>query len=289
MIAQKVFFVHIPKTAGSSITAVLRDHFEAAQVCPYYHYAHLNRNNLQTLPRWDFFWGHLPVSIRNYIKSPFIFTFLREPLERFFSEYHYVITHPDEIMDQNCQTWAHPLLEAYAGRAFEEVADNRSLITVRLNFQTLWLADAYFDRDRATPPDLNGAQNKASIFLGQADFVGLTERLHESLILLSDRLRIPLLEIRNSLKVNQRRPASGWITQFSDFEQNLKMMAAFDYQIYENARIRLQSEWEKFCERLGLKHADALNPIYLDKIRDYLSNHALSVNDHLRFCSTDKY
>jgi len=279
MITQKVFFVHIPKTAGSTITAAVRDHFCSTQVCPYYHRAHLDAENLQMLPQWDFFWGHLPVSILNYIETPFIFTFLREPVERMLSEYHYITTSREEILAQNCQTWANPLLEFYAGHSFEEVADTRSLIDIRLNFQTLWLADCltnFANIGAASKVNFRDALHRARAFVDKLDMVGLVERMDVSLVLLSDKLRVPLLEIKNSLKVNKQRPEEGWKTQFSELEPRLRKMAVFDYKIYAKAKKRLESEWKRFCKRAGIKHAESLNPANLDKIRDYLSRSALN-------------
>ena len=86
--ADKLVLMHIPKTAGTSLIAIVDQHFRTGQIFP---------DQLQVrgypavhLGRYRLFRGHFPLRDIHYIPGrKFIFTMLRDPRARLLSQYHY--------------------------------------------------------------------------------------------------------------------------------------------------------------------------------------------------------
>ena len=85
--------------------------------------------------------------LRDQLDHPIVFTLLRDPVQRFLSEYHYVRSCRDEIEAQRCITRAHGLLEPYSCLTFEQILADECFALRRLNLQTLWLAGYQGDEE----------------------------------------------------------------------------------------------------------------------------------------------
>src|SRR4051812_13345258 len=94
-----LFFMHIPKTAGTSVGQMLWE-----RVAPDRR-AHVVFRKSDPLPaaaaepdRNDLVWGHLPFAfMRRFADPPLILTFLRDPIERAISAFYFlrsVALHP---------------------------------------------------------------------------------------------------------------------------------------------------------------------------------------------------
>lgn len=91
MNGKKVFFLHIPKTAGQSVHAALSDAFGDDAVCP----ARVNRQmvlmSISEMNRYRVFSGHLDWSLLDCVHGErFTFTVLRKPIDRILSFYFYL-------------------------------------------------------------------------------------------------------------------------------------------------------------------------------------------------------
>jgi hypothetical protein len=87
----KVVFLHIPKTAGQSVHAALVDAFGEAAVCPARVNEQLRLLSIAELNRYQVFSGHLDWSMLDCLKGPtYVFTVLREPMDRLLSFYFYL-------------------------------------------------------------------------------------------------------------------------------------------------------------------------------------------------------
>ncbi|WP_230247390.1 sulfotransferase family 2 domain-containing protein [Rubrivivax sp. JA1055] len=84
----RLVFLHIPKTGGTTLDHILRQHFLPEEVCPERH-AGLESWPPILLPRFNYFSAHDSFeSFERYVPKPFrMVTVLREPIDRSISNY----------------------------------------------------------------------------------------------------------------------------------------------------------------------------------------------------------
>ncbi|MGC2778814.1 MAG: hypothetical protein WA418_24610, partial [Bradyrhizobium sp.] len=85
----RVFFLHVPKTGGSSLTSALSKKFASWEIFPWRH-SRLDLFNHADLMRFRFFSGHFNITDLDYIPKPVkAVTLIREPRKRILSLYHF--------------------------------------------------------------------------------------------------------------------------------------------------------------------------------------------------------
>src|SRR5215204_3175629 len=88
----RIFFIHIPKTAGVSFKAVLRDAFGKESICPIAYEADFFRRPSENLHHYRVFSGHHSYYLARILPGPLkILTFLRDPIRRAISAYTHVM------------------------------------------------------------------------------------------------------------------------------------------------------------------------------------------------------
>jgi hypothetical protein len=86
--ARPLYFLHVPKTAGSTITRVLEDAFPAGTMWPVRETEALERVSPQELAAYGVFSGHHGIRLPDVLEgSPAVVTVLRDPVERLWSLY----------------------------------------------------------------------------------------------------------------------------------------------------------------------------------------------------------
>src|SRR5919106_4488854 len=88
---QPLYFLHIPKTAGSTISHYLESHFRPDEVCPAGTWAAFLALPPEHLGRYRFFRGHFDASLLDLLpRRPAVVTMLRDPVERAVSEWMFM-------------------------------------------------------------------------------------------------------------------------------------------------------------------------------------------------------
>jgi hypothetical protein len=96
-----VVFLHIPKTAGQSIHTALINAFSEDAVCPARVNDQLRRLSINELNKYKVFSGHLDWSLLDCIKGDnYVFTILREPMDRILSFYFYLRDQAEKLSDE---------------------------------------------------------------------------------------------------------------------------------------------------------------------------------------------
>lgn len=98
---KKIVFLHIPKTAGTSVHEMLKQHFDEKQICPE-RFRGLAKYSIDELKKFDLFSGHFIMPHVDKIPGEkFVFTILREPAERILSLYYFWRRHEPEVAVNN--------------------------------------------------------------------------------------------------------------------------------------------------------------------------------------------
>ena len=94
---RRIFFVHIPRTGGTTIEALMRRHLtEGTFHNSYWEGPLLNRKRGDLL-KSDYFIGHNFYYAREILPPVYSFTFLRDPVERLFSLWMFMLEHNPEL------------------------------------------------------------------------------------------------------------------------------------------------------------------------------------------------
>lgn len=88
----KVVFLHIPKTAGQSVRAMLYDAFGAEAMCPARSNDELMSYSLSELNKFQVFAPHGDWTLLDAVAPPkFVFSVFRDPMERILSYYFFLL------------------------------------------------------------------------------------------------------------------------------------------------------------------------------------------------------
>ncbi|MFO0835083.1 MAG: hypothetical protein U0638_08945 [Phycisphaerales bacterium] len=192
---EHLYFLHIPKTAGTTLRTFLEDHFDADVVCP----AWLTEELIDRPPSWfrryQLLCGHygwLALEMLDF--RPRIATMLREPEDWARSAYKHVLGMKSHWLHEHCKDMS-----------FEDfVFDEHGQVEL-VNLQTRFLALDDLQRDffghnemaMKSPRALVDKYSqeellaKAMARLRRIEFVGIVERFDDSLALLAHQMGWP--------------------------------------------------------------------------------------------------
>lgn len=86
-----LFFIHIPRTGGTTLGCYLRAQFQPQEVFPGQSWPELVRYDPGTLHEYRYFGGHYEYNLLEILPSPCrVVTFLRDPVDRVLSWYAYL-------------------------------------------------------------------------------------------------------------------------------------------------------------------------------------------------------
>jgi len=190
-----LFFLHIPKTAGTSLRELLSSRFAPAEILAFEREDSPERRQekLTRIDRYPFVHGHVPYALADrFARRPFVATILRDPLERAVSAFHYMQGQvPGLVSAARARDYA-----AASRMSIGELIRHEPLAASRHlgNLQAWFLSTPkvherfeYHDEYRVA---VSGSDlERAKEHLEACDFVGLTERMGESMDLLGHALR----------------------------------------------------------------------------------------------------
>lgn len=179
-VAPLLAFVHIPKTAGTTLGTLLRRHYDPAfrriNTSGAHEPAELRRRVAETLdrPGLEAVQGHITAGVLHLLPADAVLvTILREPVERTLSQYHHLITRTGR--------WQHDWLAPPSPQlTIAECLGARGYIAD--NLQTRMLCGTLSPIE---PLPADAFDRAKSLLRDRFDYVGTTERFDEFLVLLN--------------------------------------------------------------------------------------------------------
>ena len=94
-----IYFLHIPKTGGTTFQEILSSNFRDEAICPAHLWHQLIALKPQEMDRYEFIWGHFYGSFhRHASRSIRYLTMVREPIERALSHYGHIMREPGHYL-----------------------------------------------------------------------------------------------------------------------------------------------------------------------------------------------
>lgn len=211
MSQRKLIFLHVPKTAGTSLVKLLNKKYRAQ------HIAYIHGNDAQALNRAvaegkKFIHGHFTFKMLPEVPADFFkITLLRDPVHRVISRYVHMAHADEAALKEEFSQYVD--FEDYLQSAYAQ------------NFQCQMLADKLF-----TEVDESELLTLALENLGKLDWVAPSEKLNEAAQDLQKRLGF---KVRQIGKDNTRSSPQMWNDLYDQYSQQIAAINRLDQQLYE--------------------------------------------------------
>ena len=241
-IGRRLIFLHVPKTAGTSITTYLRQQFAEADAMP-----QLQANFHRSHPIWPLVarrYQLLGVGMHldhdrvaamqrglSHEPAPFLFTVLREPRARLFSRYKEWRATPDEHMQAAEDRVKEAILTARTCSFSEFLRSENPVVKSTLdNVQARLLAGLNISRKLSDEELLQRARHN----LASYDLVGTTELCDETIALLADAFGWPPpVDGTPRVHVSAKPPAEAIATSEED-EERIAAFTQLDQALWDD-------------------------------------------------------
>ena len=108
--AKPVIFLHIPKTAGTTLHDIIERHYVPGEICTFGADAHAAVEDFKNLSSEErakihLLRGHMAFGLHRYLPGTNdYFTILRDPIDRVVSYYNFILRTPDHYLNQIVQS-----------------------------------------------------------------------------------------------------------------------------------------------------------------------------------------
>jgi Sulfotransferase family len=239
---EQLCFIHIPKTAGTTLTSLLNSKFHQSKICPAEVWSELVEIPADRLHQYQLFRGHFFYDINDLIpRKPVYITILRQPIERVISGY--------EFMRRNPPTRTEALTNHHKAKTMslkEYVSDmeNPSMS----NSQTRHLSLSRYKDD----PEqwLSIAKQHLSEFA----YFGLVERFQDSMALLTYTFGWNPLEQIPNLMVGTRKLKQDQLEP--EVLATIAQRNALDIELYQYAQELFERRYNEMLATLQARYGD---------------------------------
>ncbi|MCP4422694.1 MAG: sulfotransferase family protein [Chloroflexi bacterium] len=234
---ENVIFLHLPKTAGSTINFILN-----RQYAPEVIYT-IEGDTLSALKEFEqlssetrakirLFKGHGEYGIHNFLQGDSkYFTFLRNPVERIISEYYFILRAPKTPYYQHV---------TQNNLGLKEVVESENPLIMMHNSQTIILAGAWRAGIKECTDEI---LNQAKRNLREHFIVGLTEKFDDSLCLLKNYFQWNNFIFYKKANVSLNRPTRETIPQ--DAMDAILRTNQYDLELYQYAQTLFAEQIEQ--------------------------------------------
>ncbi|BDI31147.1 hypothetical protein CCAX7_31980 [Capsulimonas corticalis] len=256
-----IYFLHIPKTAGSSLAAMIRDAYPVQERLHVHQWNHIVRMDRDRIQQYRCYTGHFGTSFYSLLdRNIATITLLRDPCERSISH----LLHAERDWERKLRGvwWIAP---RWMRRKFRDGWTKPHTTSVMGNFQTRSLGVdvdlnpflgkpsekdyGFLLRDAQKGQTMEEILERAKRRLDTMAVVGTVERFSESLDLICDFLNIPAPEtppvenVAPGRSIQNRYRASGEFPP--EYIAAIDAANEYDRQLYEYANQLMDRQWEK--------------------------------------------
>ncbi len=253
-----LYYLHIPKTAGTSFTDFISKQFHATESHPPQHISAFLKTPRTVLDNYKFIAGHFFYNVDAFMhRKPVYITMLRDPLERTISHYSHVRRSPahyaypivksqsllEFARDPRTQPLYANMQARYIGlnmnypEIIEKLASNQYQGLELEQQMEAYAPNGYFD-----PTILEQAQERLTNFA----FVGLAEHFDKSIDLLAHTFGWELQQETRNLNIGVNRPAPSEISQ--DAIDIIRENTQLSSSLYEQARVIFEQRYNQMVD-----------------------------------------
>jgi len=239
------YFLHIPKTAGTTFGAILKNTFPPEKICPAHHLQELAKIPACKLGDYRVFRGHFYYGIEKILGfKPIYGTFLREPVARYISNFRHIQRtpdHPDRHLTLK-QFVSDPHIRARSANY-----QTRSLVAeIQLSMSVSELEPRYILQTLEKSVPQPGPREKLELArerLKSFAFVGVAEEFQSSLLQFAESFRLKCPEtypILNTVSEEQKN-----LDISNEVLKIVQDLNQFDFELYNFARALFQERVQK--------------------------------------------
>lgn len=253
-VKRTLVFVHIPKTGGSTLNAVLDKQYEKIfsidGLRPKDSLEQFKSMDKKQRASYEVIRGHLTLQLIEYISNPILLTLLRDPVDQFISSFYYL---KRATLNRNHG----------AVKDMENIGDFiKFAIENDIDYtQTRHLSNSMLDQSGPKMEEeghrlLEMAKKKLARF----DFVFHTKQFDESLMVLQKALEWRKMPLYIKLNQTLNRPKIGEI-RTSEVEK-IKYINRFDIQLFNYSKQKIKNQFSAYNINKELKNFRRINRFY---------------------------
>lgn len=232
-----LLFLHLPKTAGTTMNSILDSQYTKKQRIRYYTEEYsdfLNGLNskVRQMPNLKCIMGHFRFGIHEIIEKPSTYiTMLRHPIDRVISTFYFIRSNPH-----------HPFYREANNMNLKDFVLSTDIEADFLvnNMQTSFLSGGYY------PPKKDHLEIAKENLVKYFEVVGITERFNESIFLMKKALGWKKI-VYKSKNITRNRPRIDELS--AEILEIIKQKNQLDIELY-NFAVQL---FEKQVESLDIK------------------------------------
>ena len=256
-----LYFLHIPKTAGTSLITILDSYFPSENILKAHDWGELLPQMPLDFSKFQFVRGHFGYSITRLIHNPLCITMLRDPVNQMISAYKMLSRQEKDIehfkipTDKNLsQLIEGPYLNGLKNPQTHWLVIEQDILSRTKSFSKDELKNYRPEEDESLLPKISYEDflKKAKKRITEFKFVGIVEKMEESLFLL--HYTFGWKPIRNNIRENVSPNSENEITgkALEKLEKNTKI----DLKLYKYAKNIFEERYTKMIKELQEKYHD---------------------------------